>query len=234
MDGLPEKLRIVLFGSMAILPALSIAGCGPNYRELRLEGQKSFADGAYGTARILYAQADEEDPRRVENLHDLGACSVLLAREDFEQGNRAAAMREVDAAVAYYRQGIDVHPGHQACLQGLNIALELKGQFREALATAEWSVRFVGPSARQYLFLAAELRERGDSDGAFLRYGQAVTVEPRSAEAHRAFAEFLLEHGNESATVHHLQQAYLLNPRDPWVMDELIARKALPPLAPKD
>ncbi len=234
MDGLPKQIRIVFVGSMVLLPALSIAGCGPSYRELRLEGQRAFTDGAYGTARILYAQADEKKPRRVENLHDLGACSVLLAREDFEQGNRAAAMREVDAAIAYYRQAIDAHPGNQACREGLNVALELKGQFDEALATAEWSVRFVGPSARQYLFLAEELRQRGDNDGAFLRYRQAVTVEPRSAEAHRAFAEFLLEHGNESAAVHHLQRAYLLNPRDQWVMDELIARKALPPLAPKD
>lgn len=234
MDGSTGKLVNALVSLAAALLAAQCIGCGPGYQQLRQEAQRAFTDGAYGTARILYEQAEEKEPRRVANLHDLGTCSVLLARQKFEQRNQAAAMREVDHAVAYFRECIDVHPGYQACLVGLNIALELKGQFDEALATAEWSARFVGPSAKQFLFLAAELEERNDSDGAFLRYLQAIAVEPRSAEAHRKFAEFLLKHDNEQAAIHHLQEAYLLNPRDEWVRKNLIARSALPPLRRQD
>ena len=89
----------------------------------------------------------------------------------------------------------------------------------------------IGPSAKQYIFLARELEERGDSDGAFLRLRQAVAVQPGSAEAHRAFARFLLKSANEDAAIFHLQQAYRLDPTDQWVMDELMQRHALPPLA---
>lgn len=210
---------------------LPLVGCGPGYQQLRREGQQAMGAGAHGPARVFFRQADQIRPRRPDNLHDLGACSVMLARRNFEQGNRAAAMRELDAATAYYSAALDVYPGHQASLEGKHVALKLKGQFEQALAHAEWAAEFVGPAARQYLFLAGELEERGDQDGAFLRYRQAIAVEPRNAEAHVAFAKFLIKSGNETAAVRHLQSAYRLNPLDEWVADELIQRGAVPPLA---
>ena len=132
----------------------------------------------------------------------------------------------------YYNQALDVFPGHQASLEGKAIALKLKGQFDEALRTAQWAAEFVGPSAQQYVFLARELEERRDLDGALLRYRQAVAVEPRNAGAHREFAKFLMRHNKEAAAVHHLQIAFRLDPSDKWVVDELVTRGALPPLAP--
>jgi tetratricopeptide (TPR) repeat protein len=190
-------------------------------------------DRAYGPARYFFEEAERVRPRRVENLHDLGACSVMIARERFEQMNHAAAMRELDKAIGYYTQAIEVYPGHQASIEGKNVALELKGQFDEALKHAEWAAKFVGPSAKQYVFLAEELEERGDVDGAMLRYRQAVAVEPDNPKAHVAFARFLLRSKNEPAAVHHLQLAYRLDPSDDWVVDQLAARGAVPPLAPE-
>jgi len=217
--------------AVAALFVAPLAGCGPDYRSLRRQGQKAMIDGAHGSARVFYLQAEELRPRRAENLHDLGACSVTLARQKFEQGNRAAALRELDEAIGYYNQAIDAHPGHTAAIEGKNIALKLKGQMDAALATAEWAAEFVGPSARQYIFLAENLEERDDIDGAFLRYRQAVAVEPRNFDAHKRFAEFLLRHGNEEAAVFHLQTAYRINPLDEWVADELARRGAVPALA---
>ncbi len=217
----------ILTIATVILPS---GGCGPDYRFLRMQGQAAQLDGAYGAARVLFLEAEQVNPRRVENLHDLGACSVLMAREKFEQMNHAAAMRELDAAVAYYSRAIDVHPGHQASLEGKRIALRLKGRFDEALEHAEWVARFVGPSAQQYMLLARELEERGDEDAALLRYRQAVAVEPNNAEAHATFAKFLLDYDNEPAAVYHLQQAYRCDPSNAWVLDELTDRGALPPL----
>ena len=224
-------LRFGLPALMAV--AVILTGCGPHYPQLRREGQKAMLNKAYGPARYFFEEAEKRSPRRVENLHDLGACSVMVARERFEQMNHAAAMRELDAAIGYYSQAIEVYPGHQASIEGKNVALELKGQFDEALKQAEWAARFVGPSAKQYVFLAEELEERGDVDGALLRYRQAVAVEPDNPAAHVALAKFLLRSKNETAAVYHLQTAYRLDPANDWVVDQLAVRGAVPPLAPE-
>ncbi len=224
-SGFPHLVVIAL----ALTAALS--GCGPDYRVLRRQGQSAMLDGMYGPARYFFRQAESLKPRRIQNLYDLGACSVMLARDKFQQMNHAAAMRELDSAVAYYSQALDVHPAHRPSIEGKNVALELQGQFDEALKHAEWTAEFVGPSAGQYVFLASELEERGDVDGALLRYRQAVAMEPDDLEAHTAFARFLLRHNNEAAAIHHLQLAYKLSPLDEWVVEQLATRGALPPLA---
>lgn len=220
-----------LFSTVLMATVLApMVGCAQNYHSLRRQGQRAMLDEAYGAARVFFLQAEDARPRRADNLHDLGACSVLLARQRFQDGNRSAAMRELDEAIGYYTQAIDAYPGHQGALEGKTVALKLKGQFDEALQTAEWAAEFVGPSARQYMFLAENLEERGSIDDAFLRYRQAVAVEPRSFEAHKGFAAFLQRQGNEEAAVFHLQTAYRLNPLDTWVTDELSRRGAVPAL----
>jgi tetratricopeptide (TPR) repeat protein len=202
---------------LASLMAISLlAGCntGPSYDQLRREGQIAMINGQYGPSRYMLQQAEQKSQRqRVENLHDLGVAHVMVAKEKFAQMNPAAAFRELDAAIEYYSRGIEAHPGHQACLEGKNIALELKGQFEEALKHAEWAAEFVGPSARQQIFLASELEERGDFDAALLRYQQAVAMEPKNAAAHVAFAEFLKRHNMDDAAARQLQEAERLNPR---------------------
>jgi len=223
--------RIHLFSFGILFLIVAVGGCGPSYQRLRLDGQTAMAQGSYGPARVFFIQAEEKSPRRADNLYDLGTCSVMLAREKFEQRNHSAAMRELDAATDYYSSAIEVNPGHIASLEGRNVALKLKGQFDEALRNAEWAVRYVGPSGKQFIYLANELEERGDNEGAILRYRQAVTVEPNNPAVHAAFAQFLLRHHNEAAAVHHLQAAYDLNPDDPWVSEELSRRGAIPSLA---
>lgn len=217
--------------ALAALINLS-SGCGPNYQQLRREGQSAMLQGMYGPARYYFEEAERARPRRLQNLHDLAICSVMMAKHRFAEMNHAAAMRELDNAIGYYNQALDVFPGHQASHEGKTIALKLKGQFDEALKAAHWAAEFVGPSAQQYVFLARELEERRDLEGALLRYRQAVAVEPRNAGAHREFAKFLIRHRKEDAAVHHLQISYRLDPRDQWVVDELAARGALPTLVP--
>ena len=212
----------------AIVLLTLLVGCGPNYRHYRHEGQNAMINGNHRPARILLLEAERRRPRDVQNLNDIGVCSLVLAKEKFAQRNHAAAMREVDEAIAYFSRAIDVFPGHQASIEGKNTALELKGQFNEALEHAEWAARFVGPSARQQIFLAKELEERGDVDGALLRYRQAIAMEPDNATAHVAFAKFLLRRDNDAAAVQHLQYAYRLNPLDGWVVDQLAQRGAIP------
>lgn len=213
------------------LTLVPLIGCGPNYYKLRLEGQQAMLNEAYGAARIFFQQADARNPRQINNLHDLGACSVLMARNKFKQMERAAALRELDRAIDYYSAALDIHPGHQAAIEGKMIALKLKGQFDKAIEHAEWAAKFVGPSSKQYLFLASELEESGDIDSALLRYRQGVAVDSQNPDVHITFAKFLIRHDNEDAAIHHMQVAYRLNPRNEWVMDQLATRGVLPPLA---
>lgn len=213
---------LILIGIFCIIVLL--AGCEAQYPTLRREGQLAMLDGQYGPARYLLLNADNKEHRKVENLHDLGVCSVMVAKQKFRERNQAAAFRELDNAVAYYRRAIDDVPGHQASLEGLNIALELKGQFEAALNHAFWTAEFVGPSAKQFIFLGQELEQRGDFDGAMLRFRQAVTMEPRSAQAHIAIARFYIRHGQRDAAEPYLVEASILNPKDPWVREQLAGR----------
>lgn len=192
---------------MALAFGLLFGGCGPSYQSLRLDGQKAMVAGDYRQARLYFQEAEEKARRRADNLHDLGVCSLMIAKEKFEEYNYPAARREVDNALRYYHAAINELPGYQPALEGKNIALEMKGRFDEALKHAEWAVTFVGPSARQYLFLAAEFEERGDLDAALMAYRQAVAVEPSSAEAHRRLGQFLSRRGLARQAHVHLETA---------------------------
>lgn len=212
---------------LATLLALVLPACGPSYRTLRIEGGRFVQRGNYAAARELFMQAEDKDPNRLDNLYDLGTCSVMIARERFQQRNKAAALRELDRAVAYYRRAIQVHPGHQPSLEGENVALELKGNFDEALDNVEWATKNIGPSAKQQIFLARELEERGDFDGARLRYKQAIAMESENPKPYIAFSEFLFRQGRDDDAVRHLKLAYDLDPRNREVAEELIVRGAL-------
>jgi tetratricopeptide (TPR) repeat protein len=168
--------------------------------------------GEYGAARGLFLESHGLVPEDAINLHDLGDCCLHFARMQFRRRNTAAAMREVDAAIEYYQRAINAHPGFQAALVGKNIALELKGQFEEALAVAEWAAEFVGPAARQQIFLAREMEERGDLDAARLRLLQAVAMEPANAAAHEELGLFYYRIGEEDLAMRHLTRAQRLDP----------------------
>ncbi len=200
------------------------AGCstGPSFTELRIEGQTQLLDSNIGVARRLFEEAHAKIPEHPYNLHDLGVCYAILARRHFEGGNHPAAMRDVDRAIEYYGRATSAHPGFQSALLGKNRALELKGQFDEALAHADWASEFVGPSFRQQAFLARELEERGDLDAALVRFRQGVAMENENPTAHAELARFLLRHHRQEEALEHLQAAYRLNPLEPGVLGTLV------------
>ncbi len=171
--------------------------------------------GDYRGARALFWRAHELVPEDPPNLHDLGDCCMYFAREQFAQRNPSAALRELDQAIAYYQRAVDAAPGFQAALLGKNNALELKGRYEEAVRLAEWAVEFVGPSARQQMFLAEEMEERGDQDAALLRLRQAVAMEPNNPAAHEALGELYLRLERRDLARAHLRRANALDPRRP-------------------
>jgi len=208
----------------SLVAAISLAflvGCGPTFQELRQEGQRSFAECKWGPARNLFYEAHLKAPEHAENLLDLGVCSMMLARRKFESGDHAAGMREVDRAIEYFSRALAVRPGFGPALTGKNRAEELKGQFEEALRTAHWAARYVGPSAEQYIFLAAEYEERGDLDSALLRCRQALAMEPRNPAGHKAIGMLFLRVGNRAWGVEALMESLRLDPTQKDVADKL-------------
>jgi len=216
--------------------ALLVTGCAtePNSRKLRLEGQRAMIRGDYAAARGLFREVHQLEPERPANLHDLGDCCLYFARDSFMRRDPAAALREVDQAIHYYQRAINAHPGWQPALIGKSIALKLKGRFEDAIRVAEWAVEFVGPSARQQLFLADELEQRGDLDAALLRLRQAVAMEPDNAVAHEAMGRFYRRIGHREPAIRHLTRACLLDPSRPGPGDALAEMNAPVPTPPSE
>jgi tetratricopeptide (TPR) repeat protein len=218
MDDKRQRRRTVYRLHLAVgFVALGLAGCAaePDFHEIRLEGQRAMVAGNYRAARGLFRRAHELVPEDAATLHDLGDCCMYFAQDRFRRRNVAAATREVDQAINYYQRAINASPGLQAALLGKNIALELKGQFEEAVAVAEWAAEFVGPSARQQMFLATEMEERGDLDAALLRLRQAVAMEPDNPAAHEALGGLYARIDQPELAVHHLSRSYRLDPGRP-------------------
>lgn len=199
-------------------------GCGPNFGQLRLEGQRALLDENYALAQASFERAYAIWPEDAENLFDLGSVRMVYARELMAEDNRPAAMREVDRAIEYFDRAIESHPGTLSALVARNEALEFKGRYDDALAGAEWAMTFVGPSARAQLFMARELEERSDLDEALLRYRQAVAMEPDNAGTHAALGQFLLRTGKRGPAIAHLKLAYQINPLEPGVAKMLGAQ----------
>jgi len=211
--------RRVVF--VALVGLVAAAGCAPTFKQLRVQGQTAWREGNYAVARDRFEGAFALCPEHGENLLDMGSLRMVRARDLLEQGSHAAAMREADCAVAYFDRAVEANPGLQAAWEARNDALEFKGRYADALHGAEWAMTFTGPSARAHLFVAQELEERGDIDGALLRYRQAVAIEPNSAKAHAALGQFLVRIGWTKDAIEHLEAAYRLNPLEPGVAQAL-------------
>ena len=97
-------------------------------------------------------------------------------------------------------------------LMGKNRALELKGQSDEALRTATWAAKYVGPAADQYVFLASEYEQRGDLDTALLHYRQALAMEPNNANVHKGLGMLHLKAGRQDLAIKSLHRSLELNP----------------------
>ncbi len=214
--------QVITVSTLAGL-TLAVGACGPTFQRLRYEGQQAFRQGNLAVAKDRFEQAHLQRPNDPHNLLDLGEVSMIRARNLMAEHNEAAALREVDRAIAYFDRAVEARPGMQAALDARNEALHYKGLHDKALFSAEWAMTFVGPSARAQMFVARELEERGDMDGALLRYRQAVAMEPENAAAHASFGQFLHRIGRKNEAIMHLEQAYRLDPLQPGVAELLTA-----------
>ena len=209
---------LAMLGLASVLPTV---GCGPSFEELRLWGQQAVARQDFGVAYNIFEEAYTKIPEHPENLHDLGVCATMVARNRFDIVNPTAGMREADRAINYYSRAINAYPGFRSAVVGKTRAQELKGQFEEALRTAHWGSKFTGPSADQQIFLAEEYERRGDMDAALLRLRQGVAMEPDNPAAHKALGLFYKRLGDPSAAAAALRESLRLDPNQPDVVSVL-------------
>lgn len=194
-----------------------LTGCGPNYAKIRQEGQKALQEHRYAVASGQFRHAQEMWPEDPENLYDLGCVHSFYANRRMAEGNEMAAVREADRAIWCFSRAVEAYPGLQKAVEAKSDALELKGRAEDALRSAEWAMTYVNSSVNQQLYVAKELEERGDADGALLRYRQAVAIEPKNPKAHAEFGRFLYRAGQQDYALAELARAYELNPVEPGV-----------------
>ncbi len=205
-----------------------LVGCGPTLSDLHIEGVRAYRAGELARAQAIFEAVLEKHPERAETLYFMARCYHTLARGKYREDNTPGALKAVEDAIFYYSQAIEAFPGYQAALEGKNRALELKGKYQKALELAEWAKDYAGPAAERHIFLAKELLERGDYDGALNYFKQAVAMEPRNAKAHAELGRFYVRLGNNRRAIELLQRAYELNPAEPGVVRDLRRLGATP------
>jgi tetratricopeptide (TPR) repeat protein len=210
--------------SVCLLAAVGLAlvvGCEPSIEQMHREGISEFRAGRPEQAIGMFQGVRERDPSRADTLYYLGRCYTALAQRYYDKGDLAAALGRLQLALFYYDSAIQSFPGYTDALEAKNRALEVCRSWESALDVAQWASRQAGPQAKYYIFLAHEMEQRKDFDGAWLAYKQAAQIEPDNATAHAELGTFYMRMGDDASARQELMQASLLNPSEPGVADAL-------------
>ncbi len=205
----------------AVAALFVTSACTTSFDLYHAEGVKRLEQGRFAAARGLFEEAHAMVPENADNLCDLAYCHVGTARDYLVREDRRAAVRELNHAITYYDRALRSYPGYDKAITGMNEALELRGLFAEALQTAEWASRIVGPSAKRQLYLAKEYAERGDADKALLTYKQAVAMEPANSTPYWALGMFYMQLNRREEGIANIQQAYRLDPTQTAIAEQL-------------
>jgi len=208
------------------LPALvlaCVAGCSATHDPIALHERAvaQYRTGNYVSAIGLYKWALEKDPEQSLSMVGLAACYKALAQQQMHQNNYPAALRDLDEALFWLNQATMTAPGDYRATRLKMDCLDLRGQAEKSLKTAQWTVRYVGPSAESLLLLARSYRDLGDYDNAELAYKQAIAVAPNEPRCHLQAARFYKFLGKHQQALQHLQQALALGPDDPSIVAQI-------------
>lgn len=223
-----ESLGARFAVTLSVLLGVAVGGCAPTYQDLRMEGHAALERKDYGVAKRLLKRAEHIKPQDWRNLYDIGVCCLLAGDEKLQQRERVAAKRELDEAYDYFQRVAQARPGDEFAYRGMNVSLELKGEYEKALSEAEWAAQNVGPSVRLRVYLAQELEQRGDMDAALATFREAIDLDPNNSSAHYAFAQFLYRRGQDAEAMYELEWANRLAPEDEQISAEVLARGGTP------
>jgi tetratricopeptide (TPR) repeat protein len=216
-------------GVCLLLAAVALGmGCTANVSELRADGIEQFRNRQYVESMATFREVLERSPNDAQGNYYMGLNYRASAVRKFNEGNIAAARRELDTAVIYFAQAIKSWPNYMAAVAAKNEALELVGKYDEALSLAE---RVAGNNrgiAEHYVFLGREYRQRGDYDNAMRAFKMALATDPTSSKAWVGIGNLYAQIGDMTLADDAFRRAYEINKSDPGLVD-YISRMNLAP-----
>jgi len=206
-DGSEPRVRLLRLVSDE-LTQLSTSGPGAG------EFRPFVADLWFNAA----AMADESDPLRRELLTQaitrLNTVAQINLESDSPEDRRRRVfayrrkayceieLGSVDSGIRTYRQALDIEPTDPATLNNLADALKRRGQFPEALQTAERAVAAAATSDLPdsaisvfYDTLGGSHLAVGDTEAALVALRTSIDLDPSNASARVTLAEAQIEAG---------------------------------------
>jgi protein O-mannosyl-transferase len=130
---------------------------------------------------ILYAHGMSVAPRNVMAIDH-------AANEFFKR-------QKPDAALALYRQSLEIKPGLWHTHFALGITLYELGQYKEAVTALEQAAVVAPDNAEQYFYIGLSQLNLSNYERAEEDFRQALKLNPRRPGIHRALATALLKRG---------------------------------------
>jgi Tfp pilus assembly protein PilF len=208
-----EKLRSLGYvafrapGSESFDPA----GLGDPKSKLRefnsiLRAMNAFAVDDYTTGRSLLKKIQEADP-------ELYIVHFLL-------GEAASTQREWGTAADEFEKALNLNPSFDQAMLGLGRALNMIGKPLEA---QKWLRRTLAINDKNFRawFELARVQAGKDTAAAIRSLGQALTIQPNFAPAHRQRGILEIGRENYATAVTHLERAVQLGMTEPATLNYL-------------
>jgi WD40 repeat protein/tetratricopeptide (TPR) repeat protein len=111
------------------------------------------------------------------------------------RGNALFDAREVDAAIADYRQSCTLAPRYAVGRNNLGHALRIRGRLDEAIAELREAIRLKPDLANPHYHLGHALKAKGRLEEAIAEFQQAIRLKPDYAKAHLGLGRALHDLG---------------------------------------
>jgi protein O-mannosyl-transferase len=139
----------------------------------------------------------------------------------FNLGSTLLARGEVDEAIAYYRQTLELKPDYAPADHGLGIARAQKGELDAAIADYQRALKIDPGYADAHNDLGNAWFRKGDVDAAMIQYQETLRLNPQNAEAQNNLAIALIQKGRMDEAITHFGLALQINPQNAEAQNNL-------------
>lgn len=192
------------------------------------EGRTTLDEKSLLASRDAYTQLTQKDPNNALNFYQLARANGYLVEAYDAHGNKKAADKSLDAAIAAVERSIalndksaDAHSlladfyGRRISLGGFMVGMRFgpksDAENKKALALEPNNPRVAASLGRQYLH--APKMFGGDVDKAIASFRKATTLDPANDENWVWLAIACRTKGDQAAADKAIKEALRLNPR---------------------
>ncbi len=120
---------------------------------------------------------------------------------------------QYEAAIAHYRQALQIQPNYAGAYDGMGAALADRGQLVQALAYFRAALKLQPDFADAHYDLANALLRSDQTELAIAHYQRALELQPDYAQAHCKLADTLLGLGRPAEALAHYEKALAIDSR---------------------